>query len=198
MRTNSLKKILFLGYGPNETSLIYELSMLGYKIIHHAEELYKIIPIPDVDLIVSFGYRHIISAEELRRIDKKIINLHISYLPWNRGAHPNFWAFYDSTPKGVTIHLIDQGIDSGPIIFQKFVKFNESENTFRSTYLRLKSEIENLFLKNLDILLSGKYSITPQQDSGTVHFIKDLPPNFLGWDADISDEIHRLKNTNKI
>ncbi len=61
-----------------------------------------------------------------------IINLHISFLPWNRGAHPNFWSFYDDTPKGVTIHLIDEGIDTGAIIYQKEITFDRNEKTFES------------------------------------------------------------------
>ena len=38
--------------------------------------------------------------------------MHISYLPFNRGAHPNYWSFKDNSPKGVTIHFIDNGIDT--------------------------------------------------------------------------------------
>ena len=73
----------------------------------------------DNDLIVSFGYRHILRSDFINKCGCPIANLHISYLPFNRGAHPNFWSFYDDTPSGVSIYLIDEGIDTGPILFQK-------------------------------------------------------------------------------
>lgn len=78
-----------------------------------------------------------------------IINLHISYLPGNRGAHPNFWSFYDETPSRVSIHLIDTGIDTGPILFQKYVDFNQDEKAFSQTYKKLVIEIEKLFIENI-------------------------------------------------
>ncbi len=43
----------------------------------------------------------------------------MGYLPFNRGAHPNFWSFMEKTPSGVTMHEINSGIDKGKIIVQK-------------------------------------------------------------------------------
>ena len=43
----------------------------------------------------------------------------MSYLPWNRGADPNFWSILEDTPKGVTIHIMDESIDTGDILYQK-------------------------------------------------------------------------------
>ena len=48
----------------------------------------------------------------------------MSYLPFNRGAHPNFWSFVDNTPSGVSIVEIDKGIDTGPVIYKKKIKFD--------------------------------------------------------------------------
>ena len=67
--------------------------------------------------------------------------MHISYLPYNRGFYLNFWSFIDNTKKGVTIHYIDEGIDTGDIIFQKEVFSNEK------TYNKLKQEIEDFFIE---------------------------------------------------
>ncbi|HUX61123.1 MAG TPA: formyltransferase family protein, partial [Ignavibacteriaceae bacterium] len=61
----------------------------------------------DKDFIVSYGYRNIIGKPVLDKFQGRAINLHISYLPWNRGADPNLWSFFDNTPKGVTIHFLD-------------------------------------------------------------------------------------------
>jgi methionyl-tRNA formyltransferase len=128
----------------------------------------------------------------IKKIDCPIFNLHISYLPYNRGAHPNFWSFYDNTPSGVTIHLIDEGIDTGPIIYQKYINFNIDEKTFILTYFRLIKEIEDLFISNTYKLISNEWIAKPQCGNGTHHFKKDLPINFSGWDSKISNEIKKL------
>ena len=92
------------------------------------------------DMIIASGYKKIIKKQILEKISCPILNLHISYLPYNRGSHPNFWAFFDNTPSGVTIHQIDEGIDTGPILYQKYVFFNKGEKTFKQTYERLKKK----------------------------------------------------------
>jgi methionyl-tRNA formyltransferase len=130
----------------------------------------------------------------LDKIKCPIINLHISYLPFNRGAHPNFWSFFDNTPSGVSIHLIDEGIDTGPIIYQKRVKFSATERTFNKTYVKLKHEVEKLFLSQLKNILLDKWISNPQIGKGTYHSIRDLPSEFSGWNADIQNELEKLSN----
>jgi len=141
---------------------------------------------------VSYGYRHILKEEVILSSFAPIINLHISYLPWNRGAHPNFWSFYDCTPSGVSIHVVDGGIDTGPIISQRYVNFNKNENTFALTYRRLRKEIENLFEENVKAIISGTYVAIPQRRFGSYHRSADLPKEFGGWDSNIQEEIARL------
>jgi len=187
----SLKKILFLGYNDKETKIIKELRKKGNIVINTSK---KINSFSDYDLIISFGYKHIISKNLIYNPKISILNLHISYLPWNRGAHPNFWSFYEDTPKGVTIHLIDEGIDTGAIIYQKEITFDRSEKTFESTYQRLIQEIEKLFIKNMDNLLNGDFEAKKQVGEGTFHKRNDLPDDFKGWNKDIKNEISRLKN----
>jgi len=184
---NPRKKILFLGYDKNQTKLLQILIDANCEM-HQTNGVFNDI---NYDLIISFGYKHILKPDFLRRIKCPIINLHISFLPFNRGAHPNFWSFYDGTPAGVTIHMIDEGIDTGSILFQKLIAF-DNERTFAETHARLKSEIELLFLENLDVILDEQWTPRPQIGEGTYHSIKDLPLDFAGWDAEISTEIRRL------
>ena len=144
-------RILWLGYTRNQTTLVDELVQAQCEVWHTEEKIQTTV---GYDLVVSYGYRHILKKEVIESSNAPIINLHISYLPWNRGAHPNFWSFYDCTPSGVTIHLIDEGVDTGAIIYQKYVNFNKEENTYSKTYKRLISEIENLFRNNLNQIIS--------------------------------------------
>ena len=80
------------------------------------------------DLILSFGYNKIISKKILSKLPKPPINLHISYLPYNKGSHPNYWSFVENTPSGVSIHEVDEGIDTGKIIYRKKLLLKKNIN----------------------------------------------------------------------
>ncbi len=183
------KKILFLGYDERETSIISRLVELGHEVWHTSDSVDEL---DDFDLIVSFGFRYIIKESLLSKLSQPIINLHIAYLPYNRGAHPNFWAFFDGTPSGVTIHLVDKGIDTGDILFQRAVKFSENEDTFILSYKRLIDEIEMLFIDNVESIVNMTFKSIPQVGQGTFHKLKDFPVEFRGWDCKVKDEIKRL------
>ena len=183
-------RVLFLGYGEHETRILSALIDSRCEVHHTAE---KVTAITGFDVAISFGYRHIISQAVISGSSTPIVNLHISYLPFNRGAHPNFWSFFEDTPSGVSVHLIDSGVDTGPILLQKQVFFDETERTFSQTYRRLVTEVENLFLESTEDLLTHKIRPVPQPDGGTVHRLADLPKDFAGWNSIIEDEVRRLR-----
>jgi len=151
----------------------------------------KFPPPPGYDLVVTFGYRYILRKEIIDGAGVPIVNLRISYLPWNRGAHPNFWSFFDCTPSFVSIHLLDAGVDTGPIIFQKYVNFSEAELTFSHTYSRLIVEIEQLFREHIHDIVAKTFVAIPQRRKGTDHRVSDLPKEFSGWNANIRVEVCR-------
>ncbi len=144
------------------------------------------------DFLVSFGYRHIISEEVLNRFPRRAINLHISYLPWNRGADPNLWSFLEDSPKGVTIHYLDEGLDTGDILAQKEVK-HAPKDTLQTSYDRLKSAIEKLFVSAWPDIRDGNQASFPQPDGGTSHRLRDRAQfrHLLsqGWDTPVADLI---------
>jgi methionyl-tRNA formyltransferase len=182
-------KILFLGYSREQTSLIDDLVSKKCEVWHTDEKFQSTV---GYDLVISYGYRHILKKEIIESSKAPIVNLHISYLPWNRGAHPNFWSFYECTPSGVSIHLIDEGVDTGAIIYQRYVNFDKEEDTFSKTYKKLIVEIEKLFRDNIDELISKKFIATPQRRKGSYHSVANLPKEFIGWDTVIKEEVVRL------
>jgi methionyl-tRNA formyltransferase len=144
------------------------------------------------DLIVSHSYRHILRRDVLAAAPDRFINLHISLLPYNRGADPNLWSFLDATPKGVSIHLIDEGIDTGALLLQREVSFDEDSETLGSSYAKLQQTINGLFVENWPALRDRRIAPRMQSGAGTFHRASEFATlkNALlgneGWDVPIT------------
>jgi folate-dependent phosphoribosylglycinamide formyltransferase PurN len=185
-----MKKILFLGYSFQKSVLLKFINEHPkVKLLTYSNKPLNIKRKYDFDLIICFGYRHIISKEFLSKFKNRIINLHISYLPYNRGAHPNVWSFLENTPSGVTIHRISDKIDQGDIIFQKKINFNlykyKNKLTFKNTYEKLIVEIEKLFKNKFDIIINNKYVTKKQKKVGTIHKQNDIPIIIKKWSQNV-------------
>lgn len=181
--TGTTLSIAFLGYDASQTRLVGALAALGHSVFHTAQ------PIDDLgrfDAVVSFGYRHILRPPVIATARRAIVNLHIGLLPFNRGAHPNFWAWVDRTPHGVTIHEIDAGIDTGPILAQRRVDFPDDQISLRSSQARLLETIEALFLDVFPAWAEGALPAVPQSGPGSVHKVRDLPA-WVDWDMTAQD-----------
>lgn len=191
-------KILFLGSDDYQKPLIlylrkeHDVTVCSNKI---TPEFCK-----HFDFIISYGYRYIIKKEIIDLFPKKIINLHISLLPWNKGSDPNLWSFIDDTPKGVTIHYIDEGLDTGKIICQKEIQFNDQNYTLRDTYNILQTTIQQLLIENWDNVKTVNIDSFTQTKLGTNHLTKDKYPWFntleKGWDTPVSDIKKLYDNSN--
>ena len=142
-------------------------------------------------MAISFNYRHIVPGEVLAYLKNRVLNLHTSLLPYNRGSSPNFFSFLCDTPKGVTIHLMDQGLDTGDVLLQKELFFDESKETFASTYDKLMEEIKGLFREHWQELKAGKITPVRQEGTGSLHRMKELErirqETPFTWDTVIAD-----------
>ena len=119
----------------------------------------------------------------------------MSYLPYNRGAHPVFWAFYEGTPQGVTIHHIDEGLDTGEIISQKRVWFEDLSTTYKKAYNLLFSEMEHLFIANWEAIKLANYTAKEQSGDGTFHRQIELPTWQGGWDRPVNEVLSDLRRS---
>jgi len=143
------------------------------------------------DIIVSYGHRYILPPEVLAFPRLGAVNLHISFLPWNRGADPNFWSLVEDTPKGVSLHYIDPGIDTGDLIARVPVEVGEAD-TLRTSYDRLHAEAQALFARCWPEIRVGQARRGPQEEGGTFHLKSDREPfEYLlaarGWDTPVRE-----------
>lgn len=147
--------------------------------IVNAAEIERLRP----DWIVSYGYTRLIEPPVLALCEGRVLNLHISLLPHNRGADPNFWSWFNDTAKGVTLHLIDPGMDTGPILAQREIDFDPLAETLSSSYARLRVEIEALFAQSWDDIASGRLSPQAQTVRFPVHRVAHKAEIFDGLPA---------------
>jgi len=79
------------------------------------------------DIILLGGSR--IIRENIISIPKiGTLNAHMGLLPKYRGVYPIRWAIYNGDKIGVTVHFIDRGVDTGPILTQRTVNIEENDN----------------------------------------------------------------------
>lgn len=145
-------------------------------------------------LVISYNYRHIIKPDIIKAVHGDIINLHISLLPWNRGSAPNIWSFIDNTPKGVTIHVLDEGLDTGDILLQKEIFFNEENETLKSSYERLNMAIVQLLQDNWSYVYGRNWHLQKQAEGGSAHTMKDLQRYLHGKTISYDMTIAQFRN----
>lgn len=112
---------------------VYPLSEFSSRV-QHDEAMAGELERSGVDLVVLAGYMLIVTPEFLRRFPQKVINLHPSLLPAFPGGTPiEDTMDYGARVTGVTVHFVDEGTDTGPIILQEPVqiKYNDTVESLR-------------------------------------------------------------------
>ncbi|MEY8444806.1 phosphoribosylglycinamide formyltransferase [Enterococcus ratti] len=94
----------------------------------YEEKILEILMDKEIDLVVLAGYMRIVGATLLEAYESKIINIHPSLLPAFPGLHGIRDAFKAQVTKtGITIHYIDKGVDTGPIVYQEKITLSKEE-----------------------------------------------------------------------
>jgi methionyl-tRNA formyltransferase len=118
---------------------------------------------PNAIVVVAYG--QIIPASILRIPPRGIVNVHGSLLPRYRGAAPVQWAIArGETETGVTTMLMDEGVDTGPILLQSRMPISD-EDTGGTLEEKLSVAGAALLLETLSLLEQGALTPKPQDDS---------------------------------
>lgn len=122
-------------------------------------ELIKQLHKYNVGLVVLAGFMRILSPLFVREFKNSILNIHPSLLPSFKGAHAHRDVLaYGAKVSGCTIHFVDEGMDSGPIIMQKAVPVldDDTEDTLAA---RVLVEEHILYPKVIELYLAGKIHV---------------------------------------
>lgn len=127
-----------------------------------------------VDLGVLAWWPKIIKSPLLELPRMGFVNTHPSLLPYNRGKHYNFWALVEQVPFGVTLHLVDSGVDSGPIIAQREIHYDWLD-TGETLYKKAQVAMVKLFCDTYPLLRRGQFESKPQDiHAGSFHRASEL------------------------
>ncbi len=93
------------------------------------EQVLSILKKEKIDLVVLAGYMLLIGPNILEKFKNRIINIHPALLPAFKGSHGIKDAFdFGVKVTGVTVHFVDECLDSGPIILQQAVEISEDDS----------------------------------------------------------------------
>ena len=134
------------------------------KLDDEAEQAYvKRLTDAQADLIVLAGFMRILKGEFLRAFAGRVINIHPSLLP----AFPGLEAWQQALDYGVkvtgcTVHLVDQGIDSGPILAQETVPVLADDNA-ATLHERIQQAERRLYPRVIGALAEGRITFKGRQ-----------------------------------
>jgi phosphoribosylglycinamide formyltransferase-1 len=134
------------------------------KLDEHAERSYiQTLQQAKVDLIALAGFMRILKGEFLRAFAQRVVNIHPALLP----AFPGLEAWKQALDYGVkytgaTVHFVDQGVDTGPIIAQRAVPVLPGD-TAASLHARIQEAERVLYPATIAALARGQVSIVGRQ-----------------------------------
>ncbi len=136
------------------------------KLDEAAERLYvQALQQAEVDLIALAGFMRVLKGEFLRPFERRIVNIHPSLLP----CFPGLEAWKQALDHGVkvagcTVHFVDAGVDSGPIIGQQTVPVLD-DDTPESLHQRIHAAEHELYPKCIAALAQGRISVNGRRVS---------------------------------
>jgi methionyl-tRNA formyltransferase len=147
---------------------------------------------PDMAVVAAFGQ---ILPREILEIPKMgCINVHPSLLPKYRGAAPINWALIRGEVKtGVTIMLMDEGMDTGDILTQEETIIGPVE-TFGRLNGRLADMGAKLLIATIDMVISGNCTRRPQDASQATYAPRlTKEDGLIRWDADVQQTVNLIR-----
>lgn len=109
--------------------------------------------------VVLAGYMRVLGEEAVRAFTGRIVNIHPALLPSFPGIHAQKQALdYGVRVSGCTVHFVDEGVDTGPIILQKVVPV-EDDDTEESLGARILEQEHRAIVEAVDLFSQGRLQV---------------------------------------
>jgi len=127
----------------------------------------------NIDIIILAWWPYILKQPYLSLPNKYTINMHPSFLPYGKGKHPYFWSIIENTKFGVSLHVVNNEIDSGKIIARDLINIEWVDNGYT---LREKSrkKLFLLFKKNFLSIIEDKITFIKNSKNKRVHYSSEI------------------------
>lgn len=113
----------------------------------------------EIDLVVLAGFMRILSPDFVKKFAGRLMNIHPSLLPAFPGAHAHRDVLaYGVKISGCTVHFVDEGTDSGPIILQAAVEVKD-DDTEETLAARVLEQEHIIYPKAIKLFVEGKLKI---------------------------------------
>jgi len=123
------------------------------------KEIIKILKERKIELVVLAGYMRILSPYFIRTYKNKIMNIHPALLPSFPGLNAQKQAIEHGTKvSGCTVHFVDEGVDSGPIVLQKAVEVSD-DDTEESLAEKILKEEHQIYPRAIQLFSEGRLMI---------------------------------------
>lgn len=122
------------------------------------------------DVVAVYGTR-LIKPKLMEKVAAPFINYHAGITPKYRGQHPAYWALAaaDRSRAGVTIHLVDDGVDTGKVLAQRTVRFSEQDTIWTYQWVQL-AEALPLLEDAIDNWAAAHETVTETDVSSQLYF----------------------------
>jgi phosphoribosylglycinamide formyltransferase-1 len=139
------------------TKVIPDAGLEGWNYDRHVEDVLSHYSVTSEDCLICLaGFMRIISPEFVRKYKMRIFNIHPSLLPSFPGLHAQRQAIeYGVKVSGCTVHFVEEGLDSGPILLQRAVSVLDSD-TEESLSARILEQEHILYPKAIRLFCEGK------------------------------------------
>ncbi len=125
----------------------------------YEKDILEVLKDNDVDLILLAGYMRIVGKNLIAAYKNKIINIHPALLPSFKGLHAQQQAFeYGVKVSGCTVHFVDEGMDTGPIIIQKCVPVLDTD-TADDLSARILEQEHKVYPEAVKLFVEGKLKV---------------------------------------
>ena len=152
-------------YNPKSFSEIVKGTSINVHYVqhHNEQETVDLLKKYEPDHVVLGGTR-ILKEHVIKTAKFGILNAHPAILPKYQGLDCVAWSILNDDPVGATVHYIDPGIDSGPIILQETIGYADCKSLIEVRIKAMKKCAE-LMIKSLIGIESGTLSLTQQDHS---------------------------------
>jgi methionyl-tRNA formyltransferase len=179
-------------HGLEEVTDEYNIDLFQVKNINSDEFASKVRNNLKPDLIISVNFDQIFKKEIINIPDKGCINIHASLLPNYRGRAPLNWAILEGEDKtGVTVHFINEGIDTGEMILQEEIEIKN--NDYISDILKqVKEKYPLMINKAVDLIENDNYETIKQNKKEGSYYGKRTPEDgLINW-KNLAKKIYNL------